>query len=671
MNFFKLKFYTLILFLLLMPLKAVSLTCKDVKYVDTLYKYGSALSSYLGCEEYTTQKIVRYRKSEVPLIKESAERLFYASPQPLRSTKEVRATLVREAVNKKEFFSLLYADAWEEFLDDDLLKDVDLDFFAFQDPIVKKLAHTILAAASLLDNEYLYLNWHIPEFDTISLLMESKSIPFVADYLSYAYLNGIGLAKNFDEARKLSEYASETMPEAQRYLGINLIEVDVDSGLELLKRSVKNNYIEGIEDYVNELTARQNYLPNASEELIRLMPILEALGYAGHPVTQRILATLYNEGNIVEYNKDRALAWYKKAAAQFDTYSADFLVQHYSTEGNFKKVAEMLSISADRGFMWDRGYFSLFHAIKLSENEWSDTKKLLEYIKYHCLNNAYVSDEGTEVCKNYPIKEVEFDKYVSLKKVIKNLALVDYANRLDLSTGKYLALVIGNQDYENWTNLETPLKDIATVSRVLEKNYDFEVTRLENATRREILQAIYSFGEKAEFNDHVLIYYAGHGIVDEISNEGYWIPSNADETFRPDWVSNSEVKRALATISSRHLLVTADSCYSGTIIRSGGAIHENISNSLMERLFNKKAKVAITSGGNEPVADSTSGSNISIFAKAFTDALSVNNSEFIAASALFSSIRDKVSKEANQTPQYANIRELDDDGGEFVFRKVR
>ena len=91
----------------------------------------------------------------------------------------------------------------------------------------------------------------------------------------------------------------------------------------------------------------------------------------------------------------------------------------------------------------------------------------------------------------------------------------------------------------------------------------------------------------------------------------------------------------------------------------------------MERLFNKKAKVAITSGGNEPVADSTSGSNISIFAKAFTDALSVNNSEFIAASALFSSIRDKVSKEANQTPQYANIRELDDDGGEFVFRKVR
>ena len=67
----------------------------------------------------------------------------------------------------------------------------------------------------------------------------------------------------------------------------------------------------------------------------------------------------------------------------------------------------------------------------------------------------------------------------------------------------------------------------------------------------------------------------------------------------------------------------ADSCYSGTIIRSGGAIHENISNSLMERLFNKKAKVAITSGGNEPVADSTSGSNISIFAKAFTDALSV------------------------------------------------
>ena len=257
---------------------------------------------------------------------------------------------------------------------------------------------------------------------------------------------------------------------------------------------------------------------------------------------------------------------------------------------------------------------------------------------------------------------------VPLVDVTKNLALVQYSNRLDLSTGKYRALVIGNEDYASWTNLETPIRDIEKVSQVLSKDYKFEVTKLETP-RREMLEAIYNIGQNAEFNDHVLIYYAGHGIVDNATNEGYWIPSNADENFRPDWVSNSEVKTALKSINSRHLLVMADSCYSGTIIRSAGAVNNNITNSLLERLFAKKAKVAITSGGNEPVADSTGGSEISIFAKAFTDSLQENTNEFLAASSMFSLIRDKVSKEANQTPQYANIRELDDDGGNLFSEK--
>jgi hypothetical protein len=177
-------------------------------------------------------------------------------------------------------------------------------------------------------------------------------------------------------------------------------------------------------------------------------------------------------------------------------------------------------------------------------------------------------------------------------------------------------------------------------------------------------------GEKAEFNDHVLVYYAGHGLLDERTNEGYWIPVNADTSFRPDWVSNSEIKTALKSISSRHLLVMADSCYSGTLLRAGSAVDANMPNSVLERLFLKKAKIAITSGGNEPVADSVSNGDTSLFAEAFTDALIQNSGTFVSASKVFSEIRDKVTKDTNQTPQYANMRELDDDGGEFVFKKV-
>ena len=91
---------------------------------------------------------------------------------------------------------------------------------------------------------------------------------------------------------------------------------------------------------------------------------------------------------------------------------------------------------------------------------------------------------------------------------------------------------------------------------------------------------------------------------------------------------------------------------------------------MIKRLFSKKARVAITSGGNEPVVDSVSGADNSVFANAFLDVLNGNVKNFLPASIVFTSIRDKVTKEANQTPVYANIRELDDDGGEFVFKKA-
>ena len=40
----------------------------------------------------------------------------------------------------------------------------------------------------------------------------------------------------------------------------------------------------------------------------------------------------------------------------------------------------------------------------------------------------------------------------------------------------------GNQEYDNWTDLETPLNDVDKVSRVLESSYNFEVTKLENSS---------------------------------------------------------------------------------------------------------------------------------------------------------------------------------------------
>ncbi len=83
----------------------------------------------------------------------------------------------------------------------------------------------------------------------------------------------------------------------------------------------------------------------------------------------------------------------------------------------------------------------------------------------------------------------------------------------------------------------------------------------------------------------------------------------------------------------------------------------------------KQARVALVSGGLEPVADTGGGGN-SPFARAFIQALSENTS-VIDGTRLFSQIRRPVMVSANQTPQYSDVRNAGHDGGDFLFVRKR
>ena len=664
----KIVIYICSLLYVIVATSAFAVTCEDVKYVDERNDYDGALYSALGCQPLTKELISRFRNSEVELIVHFYTYLFLQNPQPNQMPKEKFSGILQESVKNKEFFAILFANDWNEHLPDDLARKLSPNYFANSDISQRSLALSLLSAESIYSKHAGV--WEISEFEAISTLMNSQTIPYVADYLSYAYAMGIGVTKNFSEVERLSAFASQTLPEAKRYLALQIIDLDLDRGLELLEEAVDIGYISAYEDYYYIMSELVDSVPTAYQKVIQLIPDLETLGYTGDYLAQRILGEIYSDGIFVGFNEERAVSWFEKAAEQNDLRSADYLVKYYARMGEFKKSAELLSLSAKEGHVWDHGYFELLHMIKLSSDAWPNAKKLLEYVKYHCIQNSKVSDEDKEVCKHYPTRYAAFDSIIPLKSAIADTTQLKYLDELKLPTGKYHALLIANQDYSDWEPLKTPLNDVAEIAKVLSSDYSFEITTVANASRNEILREIYNLGEKAEFNDHVLVYYAGHGLLDERTNEGYWIPANADTSFRPDWVSNSEIKTALKSINSRHLLVMADSCYSGTLLRAGSAVDANMPNSVLERLFLKKAKIAITSGGNEPVADSVANGDTSLFAKAFTNALKQNSGTFVSASKVFSEIRDKVTKDTNQTPQYANMRELDDDGGEFVFKKV-
>ena len=233
--------------------------------------------------------------------------------------------------------------------------------------------------------------------------------------------------------------------------------------------------------------------------------------------------------------------------------------------------------------------------------------------------------------------------------------------------GRYHALIVGNNVYANLPNLETAVSDAAAVAELLRSKYGFKVQLLLNAKRAEILGALSKLRSTLTEADQLLIYYAGHGTLDETTNTGYWLPVDAEEDNEVEWIANDTLTRFLKTMSARHVMVVADSCFSGTLVRSGVAAPLAGSErwAWLRRMNEKRARTALVSGGLEPVVDTGRGGH-SVFANAFLQALR-NNGDAIDGQQLFKKVRETVVIAADQTPQYSDIRKADHAGGDFVF----
>lgn len=231
--------------------------------------------------------------------------------------------------------------------------------------------------------------------------------------------------------------------------------------------------------------------------------------------------------------------------------------------------------------------------------------------------------------------------------------------------GRYLALVIGNEQYRDFSRLKTPVADAHAVAALLGRDYGFTVTVLVNATRYQLVSALSQIRQQATAEDSVLIYYAGHGYLDETTSRGYWLPVDAEHNNLANWLSTSDITDVLAGLQARHALILADSCFSGTLLRSDPTIAIDERQALLRKLSTRRSRSIMTSGGLEPVVDNGAGMH-SIFASALLRALR-DNKQVMEGGRLFMQIRDHVAARAAQTPQYAPLRNAGHDGGDFIF----
>lgn len=433
----------------------------------------------------------------------------------------------------------------------------------------------------------------------------------------------------------------------------------------------------------------QNYLGEIYEKGLGTAPDYaaardwyERAAEQGYTAAQFNLGKLYESGLVGPVDRDKALSWYRKAAGLPNlTTTPELLPAPLSSrETEDAPRIEMIDpqVPETRG-------------ISVTPVSESVTERLI-------IGRARTIDELRSITVND--REVDFEASGIFQTRVPlsgdgtrvNIVAVDAAGRrgtrtfvmshdagplrIDTDFGRYHALVIGNDKYPYMNPLTTAVNDARVVGRVLKERYGFVVTPLENATRAQILDALNHLRKTLTENDNLLIYYAGHGTLDEANDRGHWMPVDARPDSSTEWISNTDLTDILNIMAARHVLVVSDSCYSGsltrtsaTALRSGRTSAQRAADFIA--LNGKRSRTALTSGGLAPVLDRGRGGH-SVFANAFIDALR-DNDEVLEGQRLMLRIRSSVAQAAydrerfEQVPVYAPINLAGHEFGEFFF----
>jgi hypothetical protein len=236
----------------------------------------------------------------------------------------------------------------------------------------------------------------------------------------------------------------------------------------------------------------------------------------------------------------------------------------------------------------------------------------------------------------------------------------------EINNGKYYALVIGIQDYldPSINDLDQPVKDAEGLVSILTNFYTFDkenIIFLKNPKRQQITKSLDELLDKVSTEDNLIIFYAGHGHWDEKLKQGYWLASDATAENRGTWFSNADLKTYIGGINARHTLLITDACFGGSIFKTREAFLD--ANTDINELYKYPSRKAMTSGALSAVPDK------SVFVQFLTKRLEQNKEKYVSAEQIFSSFKTAViNNSANsQIPQYGEIRETGDEGGDFIF----
>ncbi len=433
----------------------------------------------------------------------------------------------------------------------------------------------------------------------------------------------------------------------------------------------------------------------------------------GDEFAQSNLGYMYEWGEGVEKNIDKAIEYYTLASDQGNEYSSERLeilltenTDVKSNQGNStsqyitkkekddevieQKLEETINVTNQLSVQAKFVPIEEFSKIKIKtrlKEDFNSASKTIgvldkgleiyvisELIDENILGNwiSIEADINGKTMSGFVLKDkIEFNK-----KETVNISSTP-SKKYDIEWGEYYAIVIGNNIYDenknSLTNLKTAINDAETIGKLLEEKYGFKTEVIKNATLESINKTIKKYRSILTENDNLLIYYAGHGTVDSWTQEGYWLPVDAQDNNEWTWFDNRSLINLTKSLNAKHIIVIADSCFSGSLFSTVDYRSAYTDDNLdLENVFynmnRKKTRVAITSGNYEFVPDSINNSEHSPFATVLIDILN-NNNDVLPAGDLFSLVRTSLPKiSKKQNPVYGEFDfELHEKTGDFLF----
>ncbi|MGK0365402.1 MAG: O-acetyl-ADP-ribose deacetylase (regulator of RNase III) [Saprospiraceae bacterium] len=232
--------------------------------------------------------------------------------------------------------------------------------------------------------------------------------------------------------------------------------------------------------------------------------------------------------------------------------------------------------------------------------------------------------------------------------------------------GKNYLLAIAIDNYKHIRKLNNSVRDTDAVVQLLTTRYLFDapnIVRLYNAesNEREIYRELKRLALTLTEEDNLVIYFAGHGIYDEVTKEGFWIPVDAEQGEESDYIGNDKIIRYIKAIKARHIFLMADACFSGSLLTETRS-------DLQDRLESQASRWVLTSGRNEVVSDGKPGSH-SPFAKSLLTILARKKIKPVLVSDVVQYVKKQTAKltKSKQVPLGGALFIPEDKGGEFIF----